>query len=80
MLLGAGRARVDSAIDPAVGVILHKKVGDRVEPGEPLCTILVGDEAELDRARGMIERAYHWGGVPTEVPPLIVDRLAAGVE
>ena len=44
MLLGAGRARVDSTIDPAVGVILHKKVGDRVEAGEPLCTLLVNDE------------------------------------
>ena len=37
MLLGAGRARVDSAIDPAVGVLLHKKVGDPVAAGEPLC-------------------------------------------
>ncbi len=45
MLLGAGRARVDSNIDPAVGVILHKKVGDRVEVGEPLCTVLVNEAA-----------------------------------
>ena len=45
MLLGAGRARVDSTIDPAVGVILHKKVGDRGRAGEPLCTVLVNDAA-----------------------------------
>src|SRR5262249_54985629 len=44
MLLGAGRARVDSRIDPAVGVILNKKVGDSVERGETLCTLLVNDE------------------------------------
>ena len=40
MHLGAGRSRVDSVIDPAVGLILHKKVGDPVEKGEPLCTVL----------------------------------------
>ena len=45
-----GRARVDSTIDPAVGVILHKKVGDRVAAGEPLCTVLVNDESHLDAA------------------------------
>ena len=50
MLLGAGRARVDSPIDPAVGVILHKKVGDPVEAGEPLCTLLVNDESRLQEA------------------------------
>ena len=30
MLLGAGRETVESAIDPAVGFVLHKKVGDPV--------------------------------------------------
>ena len=51
MLLGAGRAAVDSTIDPAVGVILHRKVGDAVEQGEPLCTLLVNDESALARGR-----------------------------
>ena len=36
MLLGAGRETVDSGIDPAVGLVLHKKVGDLVKEGEPL--------------------------------------------
>ena len=35
MLLGAGRETVDSIIDPAVGLVLHKKVGDLVIEGEP---------------------------------------------
>ena len=34
-------------IDHAVGVILHKKVGDAVRVGEPLCTLLVNDESRL---------------------------------
>src|ERR1700732_4554308 len=37
--LGAGRDRKDAPIDLAVGVVLHKKVGDSVRVGEPLATI-----------------------------------------
>ena len=40
MLLGAGRDTVESAIDPAVGVLLHKKCGELVIEGEPLLEIL----------------------------------------
>ena len=36
---GAGRLRAEDAVDPAVGVMVHKKVGDRVEAGEPLATL-----------------------------------------
>ena len=78
MLLGAGRARVDSTIDPAVGLILHKKVGDRVEIGESLCTVLANDDAELPRALTMIEDAYRMADEPMEGPTLVVvERLEA---
>jgi pyrimidine-nucleoside phosphorylase/thymidine phosphorylase len=75
MLLGAGRARVDSTIDPAVGVILHKKVGDPVETNEPLCTVLVNDRATLSAALDAISRAYTIGDDATTPPPLIIERL-----
>ena len=75
MLLGAGRARVDSPIDPAVGVILHKKVGDAVAAGEPLCTVLVNDESHLEAALAMIEESYVIDEPPVDVPELIVERL-----
>ena len=39
MLLGAGRATKSDTIDPAVGIVLHKKIGDAVQTGEPLLTI-----------------------------------------
>lgn len=39
MLLGAGRATKDSKIDLAVGLVLRKKIGDKVEKGESLVTI-----------------------------------------
>jgi pyrimidine-nucleoside phosphorylase/thymidine phosphorylase len=75
MLLGAGRARVDSAIDPAVGVLLHKKVGDAVAAGEPLCTLLVNDETHFEPAFAMINGAFVIGHAPVVVPELIVERL-----
>jgi pyrimidine-nucleoside phosphorylase len=75
MLLGAGRARVDSIIDPAVGVLLHKKVGDTVAAREPLFTLLVNDERALDQATQMILDAYEIGESNVVVPSLIVERL-----
>jgi pyrimidine-nucleoside phosphorylase len=39
MHLGGGRATKDSVIDLSVGLVLHKKVGDRVDKGDSLATI-----------------------------------------
>jgi pyrimidine-nucleoside phosphorylase len=75
MLLGAGRARVDSTVDHAVGVILHKKLGDPVRQGEALCTLLVNDESRLQEASELIAGAYAIGDGPVEIPPVIVHRL-----
>jgi pyrimidine-nucleoside phosphorylase len=75
MLLGAGRARVDSTIDPAVGVILHKKIGDIVASREPLCTLLVNDETALDHATAMIRDAFKIGEAQPDLDGLIVERL-----
>ena len=75
MLLGAGRARVDSHIDPAVGVILHKKVGDRVEVGEPLCTALVNDRTDYPAALEMIGAAYTIGPDRVSPEPMILERI-----
>ncbi|TWK12525.1 Pyrimidine-nucleoside phosphorylase [Bacillus licheniformis] len=44
MLLGAGRATKEDEIDLAVGIMLRKKVGDRVEKGEPLVTLYANRE------------------------------------
>ncbi|HJF22026.1 MAG TPA: pyrimidine-nucleoside phosphorylase [Mammaliicoccus lentus] len=44
MLLGAGRATKDDIIDLAVGLVLNKKVGDKVEEGESLVTIYANQE------------------------------------
>ena len=77
MLLGAGRAGTDSTIDPAVGVILHRKVGDVVEQGAPLCTLLVNDETAVNQVVEMIQSAYTLAGEPVTEPPLISQIIRA---
>jgi len=46
VILGGGRERKEDSVDPAVGIVLHKKVGDRVATGEPIATIYYNAEAK----------------------------------
>lgn len=55
VILGGGRERKEDSVDPAVGIILHKKVGDRVVAAEPLATIHYNDETRAARAKQLIE-------------------------
>src|SRR5882724_316150 len=71
MLLGAGRERVDSIIDHAVGVILNKKIGDQVDAGEPLCTIHYNSDARLAESIALIERGYVISEESVRAEPLI---------
>jgi pyrimidine-nucleoside phosphorylase len=66
MLLGAGRETVDSRIDPAVGLVLQKKVGDLVLAGEPLAVLHVNDRRNLDEARALLRSAIR---IAPEAPP-----------
>ncbi|XKM12875.1 pyrimidine-nucleoside phosphorylase [Orbaceae bacterium ac157xtp] len=54
MQLGAGRATKDDLIDPAVGIVLHKKVGDKVTEGESLLTI----HANTDQLDAIKQKLY----------------------
>lgn len=71
MLLGGGRARKEDQIDHAVGVVLHAKIGDRVEQGQPLLTIHANEEAKLAEARQRLVAAYEWSHERVSPPPLI---------
>jgi pyrimidine-nucleoside phosphorylase len=56
--LGAGRDRKDAPIDLAVGVVLQKKVGDRVEPGEPLAIVHARSEAAASSVTNRVAAAF----------------------
>jgi pyrimidine-nucleoside phosphorylase len=67
MLLGAGREYVHSDIDHAVGLVLHKKVGERVARGDALCTLYYNSEERLQRAVEYVRAAFIVG--PSAPPP-----------
>jgi len=69
--LGAGRHRVEDPVDPAVGIYLDKKVGDRVVKGDVLCRIHWNDEQRLTHAVGLIEEAYEIKNTPSRRRPLM---------
>jgi pyrimidine-nucleoside phosphorylase len=71
MLLGAGRETVDSRIDPGVGLVLRKKVGDAVSAGEPLAIVHVNDRRRLDEALAMLGRAIRVGPEAPPARPLV---------
>ena len=56
--LGAGRTRKGDSIDHAVGLLIHKKVGDRVEKGEPLFEIHSNHPEKLEDARKSVLSAH----------------------
>jgi len=71
VILGGGRERKEDSVDPAVGIVLHKKVGDRVETGELLATIYYNAEAKAQRARQLIEESCEIGVAPPAKRPLV---------
>ena len=50
MLLGGGREKKEDAIDPAVGLVLERKVGEAVQNGETLCTVHYNDDRKAREA------------------------------
>jgi pyrimidine-nucleoside phosphorylase len=71
--LGAGRARKSDPIDHAVGFLIHHKVGDRVERGEPLFTIHANDKEKLSESRKAVLSAHVFSAEPVERLPLFYE-------
>jgi pyrimidine-nucleoside phosphorylase len=67
--LGAGRAKKSDPIDHAVGILIHCKVGDRVEKGNPLFTIFANDEEKLRLAQERLLFAHQWSDEPCQPLP-----------
>src|SRR3954467_509173 len=65
-MIGAGRDTKEDSIDPAVGVILEVKVGQKIDPGSILCRLYHTTEDNLDEAADLIEDAFRISQQPTE--------------
>lgn len=82
VVLGAGRATLESEIDLAVGFYITAKPGDRVEAGAPIATVHARTEAEADRGIAALREAIRiTGEAPPPALPLISHRVTRnGVE
>lgn len=70
VFLGAGREKKEDTIDYAVGIVIHHKVGDFIEQGEPLFTIHANSQARLDEARQKLLGAHRWSEERVQPLPL----------
>ncbi len=78
VVLGGGREKKDDKIDPAVGLEFHKRIGDAVERGEPLCTLHYNADSRLAEAHQLAETAYRIKPEkPKAIPPLIYRVIGA---
>ena len=58
MILGGGRAAKDDVIDLSVGVVLSKKIGDKVNKGDVIARIYCDNADKTKEAETMIKDAY----------------------
>jgi pyrimidine-nucleoside phosphorylase len=75
--LGAGRTRKEDRIDPGVGILLHRKEGDPVEPRTPLASVRYTDEGRFAAVRVQLEDAFTIEDrpPPARPPRLILERI-----
>jgi len=72
-LMGAGRDRKDDRIDPAVGVILEVKVGEKVDAGAVLCRLYYTNEERVEEASELVEGAFRVSSQKAEDRELILE-------
>jgi pyrimidine-nucleoside phosphorylase/thymidine phosphorylase len=72
-MIGAGRDAKEDSIDPAVGVILEVKVGQKVEAGGVLCRIYYTKEDQLEEAAQLVEDAFRISNNAPEPRELILE-------
>lgn len=77
VLLGAGRARKEDAIDPAAGIVLQCRPGDRVEAGAPLAVMHYNEQEGAKEAHALLLEAMHIGSELPPVRPLVRGRVSA---
>src|SRR5215831_8975795 len=72
-MIGAGRDRKEDSIDPAVGIILEVKTGEKVDAGSVLCRLYYTKEDRVDEAAEMVEDAFRISGQKADERNLILE-------
>lgn len=71
--LGAGRTRVEDAVNPAAGITGIRKIGEKLDVGAPLVELHAASQARLDAAAPLAEQAFEMAESPPERPALFND-------
>ena len=71
LILGGGRITKESEIDLSVGVVIHKKIGDKVNKNESISTVYGNDEIKVSEAVKIIKKSYSISKERIEKPKLI---------
>jgi len=72
-MIGAGRDKKEDSIDPAVGIILEVKAGEKVEAGSILCRLYYTKEDRVEEAAEKVEDAFHISAQRPEERELILE-------
>lgn len=75
VVLGAGRNKMTDSIDHGVGLEMLVKIGDRIEPKQPLVRIIHRGGKGLDECLARLRKAFVIQSEPVAAPPLIYERL-----
>ena len=75
LLLGGGRETKESEIDLAVGIVLHKKIGDYVDESTPLATIHYNDKIKFEQAKARFIGAFSLEQSPVDTKAVILDKV-----
>jgi pyrimidine-nucleoside phosphorylase len=78
LVLGGGREKKEDSIDPAVGIVLHKKIGDAIGENEPICTLYYNSEARLGEAESLIHSSYNIGREKAQTQGKLIRRVIEG--
>jgi len=74
--IGCGRRKREDEIDFAAGFLVEKTVGDRVEKGEPLAILCLGDRAApRPNFEQELAALFTVGDTPASPPPLAIEKL-----
>jgi thymidine phosphorylase len=77
MMLGGGREKMSDKIDPGVGLVLEKKIGDTVQAGETLCAVHYNSDARLRECLDLLAKSFEIGAQAPSPQQLVLKTIGA---